>query len=91
MYFLACTIPGLFLIGFRLPLRSRSNNFLSPFGCTHPRVLQDDDRLILPEVIQTLHARVTEHVLPHEHLSSDLRLVYAGSNAAGDMMHRFRV
>ena len=50
---------------------------------TH-RLLQDDDYLILPEVIQTLHARITElerpsavYLLPpHERLSSDLRAVY---------------
>jgi hypothetical protein len=47
-------------------------------------VLQDDDYLILPEVIQTLHTRITElerlsalHLLPpHERLSSDLRAMY---------------
>ncbi|KAI9444735.1 hypothetical protein H4582DRAFT_1806162 [Lactarius indigo] len=50
--------------------------------------VQDDDYLILPEVIHTLHARVTElrgpsavHLLPpHERLSSDLRAVYAGNS-----------
>lgn len=48
------------------------------------RVFQDDDYLVLPEVIQTLHTRVTElerpgavHLLPpHERLSSDLRAVH---------------
>ncbi|KAF8506627.1 hypothetical protein F5888DRAFT_1603010 [Russula emetica] len=53
--------------------------------------VQDDDYLILPEVIQALHARITEldrpsavHLLPpHERLSSDLRTVYArNSNSA---------
>lgn len=52
-------------------------------------MFQDDDYLILPEVIHTLHARVTErerpsavHLLPpHERLSSDLRVVYARDNA----------
>ncbi|KAI9452542.1 hypothetical protein BJY52DRAFT_1292214 [Lactarius psammicola] len=69
--------------------------------------VQDDDYLVLPEVIHTLHARVTElgrpsavHLLPpHERLSSDLRVVYAGNGANafhtsfswlghGTMMHR---
>src|SRR6266702_3657915 len=85
---LPCTISGLFPDGFRILLRP-SNSFLSPFDCTHHQVLQDDDYLVLPEVIHTLHARVTElwrpsavHLLPpHERLSSDLRGVYAGNNA----------
>ena len=52
-------------------------------GFTH-RAFQDDDYLILPEVIQTLHTRVIEHerpsavylLPPHERLSSDLRAMY---------------
>ncbi|KAH7923245.1 hypothetical protein BV22DRAFT_1015771 [Leucogyrophana mollusca] len=50
--------------------------------------LQDDDYLILPEIIRTLRARVSEsmssaaiHLLPpHEHLSSRLRVVYTSQN-----------
>ena len=54
---------------------------------------QDDDYLILPEVIQVLHARITDSELdrpsvvhlppPRERLSSDLRTVHAhDSNSA---------
>jgi len=57
--------------------------FQERFTLTH-RALQDDDYLILPEVIRTLHTRITElerlsavYLLPpHERLSSDLRAVY---------------
>ena len=67
-------------------------------------MLQDDDYLVLPEVIHTLHARVLEHgwpsavhlLPPHERLSSDLRVIYAGNAVHtsfawlghGTMMHR---
>ncbi|KAI0275142.1 hypothetical protein BC834DRAFT_851333 [Gloeopeniophorella convolvens] len=48
---------------------------------------QDDDYLVLPEIIETLHARITAlerpsalHLLPpHERLSSDLRAVYSSN------------
>jgi hypothetical protein len=59
-----------------------SNIFPACVGFAH-RLFQDDDYLILPEVIQTLHARVMEHdqlsavylLPPHERISSDLHAV----------------
>lgn len=75
--FLGCSQSG----SDRIQLRS-TNGFLNPFDCAHHQVPQDDDYLILPEIIHTLCARVSEHsrpttvhlLPPHGRLSSDLRL-----------------
>ncbi|KAH9046299.1 hypothetical protein EDB84DRAFT_1674179, partial [Lactarius hengduanensis] len=96
-------------------VNSAENKYRARFlGCSRShseycfvQMLQDDDYLILP-IIHALHGRATElrpvvHLLvllpPHERLSSDLRVVYAGNRIKalhtsflwlehGTMMHR---
>ena len=51
--------------------------------------MQDDDYLIIPEIVHTMHARIADsprphtiHLLPpHEHLSSTLREIRVGGAA----------
>jgi len=77
------TVLRMLTVGCRVLLCS-SSGFPGTFRLFTHRLLQDDDYLILPEVIQTLHTRITElerpsavYLLPpHERLSSDLRAVY---------------
>jgi hypothetical protein len=83
---LSCTVLRMLAVGCRV-LFCSSNDLMTFW--THLILLinlgQDDDYLILPEVIQALHARITEldrpsavHLLPpHGRLSSDLWTVHA--------------
>ncbi|KAI0257063.1 hypothetical protein BJV78DRAFT_5550 [Lactifluus subvellereus] len=80
-YVLPLTILRMLAVGCRI-LFYPINAFPNCVGFAH-RAFQDDDYLILPGVIQTLHTRVTEREWPsavyppppHERLSSDLRAV----------------